>query len=199
MAIRILYPGVGESDAIQPGSKTSVEWDFSDLLAGGVAAIPEVPGVAEIPEVPAVPEMLEVPAVPGTPEVPAVMDDQGVITTPAVPAVPGTPEVPGIPAIPAVPGTPGIPAIPAVPAVPNEVVQSATVVVVDRVNAAVADVAGAALIVEGAALASVVRVPLNNLIDGEQYKITITATISNDPMLDDKIAVVTIFVPIVAP
>lgn len=110
MAIRILYPGVGESDAIQPGSKTSVEWDFSDLL------------------------------------------------------------------------------------VDEEVVASATIIAVDRANAAVADVAGDAVIVEGAALASAVSVPLNNLIDGEQYKITITATIS-----DDKIAVVTIFVPIVAP
>ena len=110
MAIRILYPGVGESDVIQPGSKTSVEWDFADLLVG------------------------------------------------------------------------------------EEVVQSAAIVITDREDEVVENVAGDAAIVDGNKTGSVVVVPLNNLIDGERYKIMITATIA-----DEKILVVTVFVPIVAP
>ena len=34
MAIQLLYPGVGEADIIQPGTKTSLTWDFADLLIG---------------------------------------------------------------------------------------------------------------------------------------------------------------------
>ena len=110
MAIRVLYPGVGESDIIQPGSKTNIVWDFTDLL------------------------------------------------------------------------------------VDEEVVKSAVIVIVNRADEVVDNIAGDAIIADGNKTESVVEVPLSGLVDGERYKIMITATIK-----DEKIAVVTVFVPVVAP
>ena len=110
MAIRVLYPNVGESDVIQPGSITQIIWDFSDVL------------------------------------------------------------------------------------VDDEVVATVSATVTDNAGADASSVAGDAVIIAGARDDAAVCVPLTGHIDGERYKIKITATISTK-----KVEVVTVFVPVVAP
>ena len=78
--------------------------------------------------------------------------------------------------------------------VDDEEVTEAVAVAVDREGEITADVTNVPMIVDGQRTNSAIRVPLLNLVNGERYKVVVTVTISSS-----KIAVITIFVPVVAP